>query len=41
MRFFGATVVAVVTLFIVDQFLSNGHYSEVVANVLTQVAGAS
>ena len=36
MRFLGATAVALVTLFIVDQFLNAGRYSEVVASVLVQ-----
>jgi hypothetical protein len=36
MRFFGATAVALVTLFIVDQFLNAGRYSEVIASVLVQ-----
>jgi hypothetical protein len=36
MRFLGATAVALVTLFIVDQFLNAGRYSEVVAAVLVQ-----
>jgi hypothetical protein len=34
MRFFGATAVALVTLYVVDQFLNAGRYSEVVADVL-------
>jgi hypothetical protein len=37
MRFFGATAVALVTLYVVDQFLNAGRYSEVVAEVLIQV----
>jgi hypothetical protein len=37
MRVLGATAVAVVTLFIVDQFLNAGRYSEVVADALIQV----
>jgi hypothetical protein len=36
MQFLGATAVAVVTLFIVDQFLNAGRYSKVVADVLVQ-----
>ena len=36
MQFFGATAVALVTLFVVDQFLNDGRYSEVVASVLVQ-----
>jgi hypothetical protein len=36
MRSLGATAVALVTLFIVDQFLNAGRYSEVVASVLVQ-----
>jgi hypothetical protein len=34
MRILGATAVALVTLFIVDQFLNAGRYSEVVASAL-------
>jgi hypothetical protein len=37
MRVLGATAVAVVTLYIVDQFLNVGRYSEVVADALIQV----
>jgi len=37
MRGLGATAVAVVTLFIVDQFLNAGRYSEVVVAALIQV----
>jgi hypothetical protein len=37
MRGIGAAAVAAVILFIVDQLLNAGRYSEVVANVLIQV----
>ena len=37
MRGIGATAVAAVILFIVDQLLNAGRYSEVVANALIQV----
>jgi hypothetical protein len=37
MRAVGATAVAVFILFVVDQFLNAGRYSEVIAATLIQV----
>ena len=37
MRFFGATAVAVLILFVADQFLDEGRYSAIVADALKQV----
>jgi hypothetical protein len=37
MQTFGATAVAVLILFVVDQFLNAGRYSEVVADLLKQL----
>jgi hypothetical protein len=37
MRFFGATAVAVLILFVADQFLTEGRYFEIVADALNQI----
>jgi hypothetical protein len=38
MQFFGATAVAVLILFVADQFLNDGRYSGVAADVLRHAA---
>jgi hypothetical protein len=38
MQAFGATTVATLVLYVVDQFLNDGRYSEVAADILRHAA---